>query len=372
MDLYRKVRLACAEALRSAITPGCTVLDLGAGFGAFSFLACRFGAGRVIAVEPASAIALGAEMARANGCADRIEFIRGVSQDLGPEVQADVILADLRGPVPLYTQHIPTIVDARSRLLAPGGVLITQRDHLRCALVSDEAIAGNTFRPWQANALNLDFSAGNRIAVNTEQKLFVGPEAVFSDTVDFATLDYHTITDPDVRDRVTLTAERAAPAHGLLVWFDAELTGGQGFSNAPGQPKRIYGHLFLPFERPVEMAEGDSSEIDLGFRLVGDRYEKTWKSRFLRAGKPDLKFSQSTALAEFITAADLRRRVGSYVPQPKADMDLDRHCLSRFDGATPLDTIARELVERAPGRFVTQADALAYAAALAERYHEPS
>lgn len=362
---------AYTEALRAAITPGCTVLDLGAGFGFFAILACKYGAGRVIAVEPAGSIALGPEMARANGCADRIEFIQGVSQDLGPEYRADVIIADLRGVVPLYTQHIPTIADARARLLAPGGVLITQCDRLRCALISDETLAEETFRPWQANGMDLDLSAGSRLAVNAERKVYVTPDSVLSDTADFATLDYRTISDPDVCGRVTLTAARGAPAHGFLLWFDAELAGGQRFSNAPDQPKRTYGQLFLPFERPVVMAAGDTAEIELDFRLVHDGYNKTWKTRFARAGEADLKFSQSLALGDFVTPADLRRRSGAHVPRSTARLELDRYCLSRFDGATSQATIAREAMDRAPGRFATEAEALGYVATLAARYHDP-
>lgn len=367
-----KQRMAAyTQALRSAITPGCTVLDIGAGFGVFSILACKLGAGRVIAVEPAGAVAMGPEMARANGCADRIEFIQGPSQDLGPEHQADVIIADLRGVVPLYTLHIPTIADARARLLAPGGVLITQRDHLRCALVSDEALAAETFQPWQSNDTGLDLSAGNRIAVNAERKVYIQPENLLSDTADFVTLDYQTITEPDVSSSFTLTASRAAPAHGLLVWFDTELAGGQGFSNAPDQSKRIYGQLFLPFERPVAMAQGDTARIDMDFQLAGDQYNKTWKTRFVRAGEADLSFSQSLALADFITADDLRRRSGGYRPQFSARLDLDQYCLSRFDGATSQATIAHDVMNRIPGRFATETEALGYVAALAARYYDP-
>src|SRR5262245_60075461 len=40
-----------AEAFRKSFTPGCTVLDIGAGTGLFAMLAAREGAGRVVACE---------------------------------------------------------------------------------------------------------------------------------------------------------------------------------------------------------------------------------------------------------------------------------------------------------------------------------
>lgn len=362
---------AYADALRAAVTPGCTVLDIGAGFGFFSILACKFGAGRVIAVEPAESIGLGAELARANGCSDRITFVQGLSSDLGEESRADVIVADLRSVLPLYQKHIPVIADARDRLLVPGGTLITQRDTLRWALVSDDEIARMVFDPWQVNTFDLDLLAGSRFSVNSPIRVKAEPDALLSDPLVLATIDYRSATDPNLSGYATHHAKRSATAHGLVVWFEAELAGGYGFSNAPGEPMFIYNQLFYPFERPINLAKGDIAEVTMDFQLAGYDYATSWKTRFARARAPDLRFAQSTALCDFVTPADLRRRSGGYVPQSNARLELDRYCLSRFDGETPQATIAREAMERAPERFSTEAEALGYVAALAERYHEP-
>ena len=135
-----------AEALRQAITPGCTVIDLGASFGPFALLACQYGAGRVIAIEPDPSIELLMPLARANGCADKITVVRDISTNYTPDTKADVIVSDCRGATPLFEHHIATIKDARDRLLAPSGTLMPMRDTLKIALVSSPA----TYKPYRS------------------------------------------------------------------------------------------------------------------------------------------------------------------------------------------------------------------------------
>ena len=142
---------AYAAALKAAITPGCTVLDVGAGSGIFALLACHYGAGKVIAVEPNDAIDLLTAAAQANGCADRIDVVKGISSDLDGSTRADVIISDLRGCLPLFESHIPAIIDARTRLLAPGGRMIPARDRLRIAMCSHAPSRELRDSPWLEN-----------------------------------------------------------------------------------------------------------------------------------------------------------------------------------------------------------------------------
>src|SRR5262245_21451987 len=100
---------AYAEALRRLVKPDSIVLDIGAGTGIFSLLACRFGARRVYAVEPADAIQIAREIAAANGYADRIEFIQKLSTEITLPEQADVIIYDLRGMFTFMGRHITCV-----------------------------------------------------------------------------------------------------------------------------------------------------------------------------------------------------------------------------------------------------------------------
>ena len=136
-----------AYALKAAIEPDSVVLDIGAAAGIHALLACKFGARKVYAIEPNEAIYLAQELAEANGYSDRIEFFQDLSTRVTLPERADVIVSDLRGVLPLFGEHIPAIVDARERHLAPGGSLIPKQDTLWVALVEARAVYKELIKP---------------------------------------------------------------------------------------------------------------------------------------------------------------------------------------------------------------------------------
>jgi type I protein arginine methyltransferase len=266
---------AYARALAATLRPGNIVLDIGAGTGIFSLLACRYGAGHVHAVEPNDAIEVARSLAAANGYADRITFHSTLSTEVALPTPADVIVSDLRGVLPLFQHHISSIVDARTRLLAPGGALIPRRDTLWVALVADEATQRRYAEPWLHNAYDLDLSAGYPLAVNSWRKVNARADQLVVPPLAWATLDYATVAGPDIAGQASWTAERNASAHGLLLWFDAELADGIGFSNAPGQPDLIYGQAYFPLRTPIVLEPGDVVSVQLRADLVGDMDDDT-------------------------------------------------------------------------------------------------
>lgn len=360
---------AYAEALRRAITPGCSVIDIGAGSGIFSLLACQYGAGSVIAIEPNDAIQLLPAAAAANGFADKIIVVQGLSTDYaGP--RADVIISDLRGCLPLFEQHIPSIVDARQRLLAPGGRLIPARDRLYAALVHDPEFYLPCIEPWLRNAFGIDLSDGHRFAVNQWRKAYFTPIDLMSPPQELLLLDYATITAPDISVEFTLTPEAPGEAHGFLAWFDAELAPEIGFSNAPGEPEQVYGQTFFPFEAPVTLSPGDRIAVKLRTNLVEGTYVWSWTSKVWRAGaaSPELTYRQSTFLSGILSPDKLAQRSSSFVPPVSPAISLDRHCLSLFDGKKSLGDIADALAAAFPGRFNGRVEALNHVTRIASRY----
>ena len=291
---------AYVAALRGAVRPDSVVLDLGCGPGVFALLACKFGAGRVYAVEPDNVIGVAREAAAANGCSDRIEFFESLSTEITLPEPATIIISDLRGVLPWFEQHIPSIIDARERLLASGGVLIPRRDVLWAAVVEAPEQYEDLVGPWQR--FDLDLSVGTRLITNMWRKSYLKPEQLLVDPVCWTTIDYYEVQSADVRAEISWRAARNGTAHGVALWFDSELADDISFSNHPASPKMIYGVGLFPFSQPVTVTEGERIELRLAADLVNDGYVWRWDTDFLKAS-----FKQSTFYGVPLSQAQLRK-----------------------------------------------------------------
>ena len=296
---------AYTAALRRAVKPDSVVLDLGCGPGVFALLACKFGARRVYAVEPDNVIGIAREAAVANGYAERIEFFESLSTDITLPQLPTVIISDLRGVLPWFEQHIPSIIDARERLLARGGVLIPRRDVLWAAIVEAPEQYEDLVGPWKR--FDLDLSAGERLITNTWRKSYLKPEQLLVDPVCWTTIDYYEVKNADIRAEISWRAARNGTAHGIAVWFDSELADDVSFSNHPAAPKMIYGVGLFPLSQPVEIMEGERIELRLAANLVQDGYVWRWDTAFFAGTGVKASFKQSTFYGVPLSLAQLRQ-----------------------------------------------------------------
>jgi protein arginine N-methyltransferase 1 len=296
---------AYIAALRKAVRPDSVVLDLGCGPGVFALLACKFGARRVYAIEPDNVISVAREAAVANGCADRIEFFESLSTGITLPEPATVIISDLRGVLPWFEQHIPSIIDARERLLAHGGVVIPRRDVLWAAVVEAPDQYEELVGPWRR--FDLDLSAGERLVTNTWRKSYLKPEELLVEPVGWTTIDYYQVQNADVHAEISWRAARNGTAHGVAVWFDSELADDVSFSNHPAAPKMIYGVGLFPFSRPVSIVEGDRIELRLAADLVQDGYVWRWDTEFFAGAGVKASFKQSTFYGVPLSQAQLHQ-----------------------------------------------------------------
>lgn len=362
---------AYAQALRLVVRPGSVVADLGTGTGIMAFLACQCGARRVFAIEPDNSIQVARELARANGFADRVEFFQDLSTRVTLPEPADVIVSDLRGMLPWFQRHIPAIVDARKRLLRPGGTLIPLRDTMWAALVEAPEPYGKLVEPWDNKDYGLDLRAARHIVLNAWSKARVQPEQLLCEPQCWATLDYAVVENPNGEGAFTASVTRTGTAHGILVWFDTELAEGIGFSNAPHAPELIYGSALFPWLEPVPVEPGDVVTVVLRANLVGEDYIWRWHSRVLAGGSESAvkaEFQQSTFLGVPVVPSQLRKRAANYVPALNEDGEIDQFILSLMGTGLSVSDIVARVLERFPQRFARPREALNRVCDLSQKY----
>ncbi len=122
------------EALKRFVTPETRVLDIGSGTGLWAVMAAKLGAKSVTAIEADSTmIPVIHGHVRANGVADIVKVIQGNSVEIELDHKYNLIVSETIGNQAFDEAIIPTMIDAKKRFLAPGGVLIPQTVSLMAA-----------------------------------------------------------------------------------------------------------------------------------------------------------------------------------------------------------------------------------------------
>jgi protein arginine N-methyltransferase 1 len=361
---------AYQQALARAIKPGDVVVDLGAGTGLFTLHACRLGAKLVHAIEPNPIIQVAREIVQANGFSDRVAFHQAMSFDVELPQPADVVVTDPRGVLPLSERAIPTIIDARRRLLKPGGVLIPQQDTIWAALVEANEIYSTHYEdPWRRSSDGFNLEPARQRRVNTVSKHHLKRGQLLSVPVPWATLHYRTVETASVDRTVEFEVLRPGLADGFILWFDSELTEGINLSNAPGKPKLIYGQLFVPMQEPLPVLRKQLITVDVRADLIGDDYVWQWTTvaNCPTASDKIIRYHQSSFFNNVCPVQELEKRSDTHLPLLNREGQIYKRALDLMHSGRRLGQIAQTISEEFPQRFGTAGEALAFVGDLSVR-----
>lgn len=358
---------AFERAIAATVKPGDVVIDLGAGTGILGLLACRAGAARVYAIDDGGIIELARSLCRANGFADRVVFVKGLSTRVTLPEKANVVVADQIGRFGFEAGVWEFFTDARARLLAPGAATIPSRVELWVAPVE----APDLFEQidfWSGRPAGFDTSAARATAVNTGYPAHLAPAQLLGESGSLANLN---LAEPEPRSisaETELVALRAGTLHGLGGWFRAELAPGIFMSNAPGDPARIdRRNVFLPISRAVLIEAGD--RIRVRARIMPSQVMLRWHVTVSSAaGSPKAEFAHSTAEGMLLAAEDLERTRPDYVPRLSSWGEARRTLLALCDGRRTVAEIEAEVCRRHPELFASPAAAGAFVAEVVTRY----
>ena len=269
--------------------PGKMVVEIGCGTGILSLFAARAGARRVIAIEETAVAELADRMFAANGCAAAIDLRNANSRFVELDEPADLLIHEILGVDPFEENLLPTLADARQRLLRPGGRLLPYRLEVCCLGIEPERTPIDDEERMLAEAkelprlYGLDFEPFLRALAGaaeapSPQRTWIGGTNRFEPkilTEECQLLGLNLATDPlDLpgwTGSVPLRVIRNGSLGGVVLYFRAHLDEEIQLTTSPHAPATHWGWDVRTFSRRVSVAAGD--EVALVVELKGQSEE---------------------------------------------------------------------------------------------------
>ena len=361
MALDERRNTAYERALAQVIGPQSVVLDLGAGLGVHGLLAARLGARRVYLVEPEDIGLLGPQVAKANGLAERTEFLQGKIEEVEVPELVDVIVAAFTGNFLLAQDLLPSLFFARDRFLKPGGTLIPDRAIMEAVPVYAPELYEREIACWSKPCLDLDFGSARQYGSNAiyYDRDTLERAQYLSKPAELLCLDFNVAANADCRAEANYSIDETGVCHGWAGWFRMRL-GSDWLSTAPHELRVHWSPAFLPVDPPIEVKKGDQ----LRFRLVRPPFGP-W-SWFVESAKIEQK--HSTLFAGPLTADSLSKISVDYRPSVSKDGEAARFVLSRIDGHHSVRNLSNLLSQQYPLLFGEPEKALSFVQRLVKRY----
>lgn len=356
---------AFRDAIAAEVRPGELVADVGCGLGTYALFACRAGAERVYAIDDGPVLEVAREVARANGCGDRVHFLAGRSTDVEPVERVDVAIFEDYVAGLLTPRIVGGLRDLRTRWLKPGGRLLPAcaRLYTACVESSDTHRALDRFSGTKERVFGIDLTPARKRAFASPRSVSLPPASLLTAPLLFQEIELATVDEVRLQATVRAPAARDGLAHGVLVWFELALPPRGWLGTGPLDPPSAWRQLYLPFEVPLAVSEGASIEVEVAAAPLGDAMVWRWRAR-----TGDAHASAHSMDALLLGKGARQSGRPDRVPLRSAELALDSVILAAVDGVRDVASIAALLRAAEPLRFAMTADAEARVGRTLARY----
>jgi len=132
-ESYRDAMLKNTERLT-----GSKVLDIGCGTGILSMFAAASGAATVVGVDCSEIIYQAMDIIRENKLTEMVTLVKGRLEETPlPEEKFDFIISEWMGYFLLFEGMLDSVISARDKYLAPGGMVLPNRCTISLLAISD-------------------------------------------------------------------------------------------------------------------------------------------------------------------------------------------------------------------------------------------
>ncbi|KAK9478729.1 S-adenosyl-L-methionine-dependent methyltransferase [Lipomyces japonicus] len=210
----------------SHIFRGKVVLDVGCGTGILSMFAARAGAKHVIGVDMSNIIDMARKLVDINGLSDKITLLKGKLEEVElPFPKVDIIISEWMGYFLLYESMLDTVLVARDKYLAPGGLIFPDRATIHVAAIEDGDYKEEKIGFWD-DVYGFDFSPLKELSLTEPLVDTVNFKAVTTDSAIVLDIDLYTVKKEDLAfsSEFTIRARRDDFVHALIAWFDIDFS----------------------------------------------------------------------------------------------------------------------------------------------------
>lgn len=243
------------------------VFEIGAGSGLLSMMAASQGAGFVVACEAKRSVAKVAEkVIESNRLGNRIRIVNKSSHQvaLGADLErrADVLLHEIFSSELLGEHVLPSIEDAKARLMKEEAKIIPPSASIMIGLVESKALKSYLFA---SETLGFDLTELNKVSL---QKVPIYREdldlILMGDAHEAFTFDFQSNSRFPPESKVfQMASTREGECLGVLQWvkinFDSEIV----YQNHPANKIGVSGweRLIFKFKSPISLVKGETLEI---------------------------------------------------------------------------------------------------------------
>jgi protein arginine N-methyltransferase 1 len=202
------------------------VLDVGCGTGILCMFAAQAGAKKVIGVDMSSIITQAEQIVKDNGFSDVITLVQGKIEEVElPVQQVDIIISEWMGYFLLYESMLDSVLFARDKWLAPGGLLFPDKSTMYISAIEDAEYKEDKINFWD-NVYGFDMSAIKKMALVEPLVDVVESDQVVSDQCKFFEIDLATVTKEELTFEAPwrLAIRRNDYVHAFVVHFDIEFS----------------------------------------------------------------------------------------------------------------------------------------------------